>query len=901
MSLRRRFRSAHLQARKLVPFCVVLTITGVGIGVRGQSAPAKAPSTNASLPVQQRVDKLVSRMTVAEKVSQMQNAAAAIPRLGIPAYDWWSEGLHGVARSGYATVFPQAIGMAATWDAPLVREEGHTIGIEGRGRYNSAVRAGNHSIYFGLDFWAPNVNIFRDPRWGRGQETYGEDPFLTGQMAINFVTGLQGNDPHHFLAIATPKHFDVHSGPEPERHKFNVNVSPHDLYDTYLPAFHAAIVDAHADSIMCAYNAIDGVPACANKMLLQKILRGYWHFNGYVVSDCGAIGDIADGHKYAPTVEQASVDAVRAGTDLSCGKEYATLVKAVHDGSIQESEIDTAVKRLMTARIRLGLLKPVQDQPFSSLTRSVVYLPQHRALDLRAAEESMVLLKNDGILPLGGKQQTVAVIGPNADSLYALEGNYNGTPIDPVTPLEAFQRAAALKHFRVLDAQGSPYVDQLSLAVPPSVFHRSANSADQGLEVSYYPNADFSGSAVRATSENIQADWDAASPMPKSIPSKAFSARWTGTFTAPAPGDYQFQVVFPGCSPCGDAETYVVWFDGKQVASGSAHGDQDRKSKLFTVHLSDTKPHPFRMDYSHQSPLFAAGVSFNWKPPIDTLRRQAVQLAKHADVVVAIMGISPRLEGEEMPIHIPGFSGGDRTSIDLPDVQVKMLQAVAATGKPLVVVLMNGSALAVNWSQQHANAILEAWYPGARGGQAIVDTLFGKNNPGGKLPITFYRSTKELPPFEDYSMADRTYRYFKGATLYGFGYGLSYSHFTFSNLKLSTGHLSAGDPLTVTADVSNTSKIPGDEVAEVYVEYPQSDGAPLRALAAFTRVHIAPGATRHVSFRLNPRELSHVREDGQRVVSAGSYTVFVGGSQPSSEATGASAPLTITGRKILSR
>ncbi len=411
------------------------------------NADKTAPYLNSAVPIQKRVDDLVSKMTLEEKVSQMQNHAAAIPRLGVAEYDWWSEALHGVARSGYATVFPQAIGMAATWDAPLIHEEAHIIGIEARGRYNSAVREDNHAIFYGMDFWSPNVNIFRDPRWGRGQETYGEDPFLTGQLGIQFVTGLQGDDPGTYLAISTPKHFDVHSGPESERHRFNVDVSAHDLEDTYLPAFRAAIVDGHADSIMCAYNAVDGVPACANTMLLQKTLRTDWKFNGYVVSDCGAIGDIADGHKYAPSIEQASVDAVRAGTDLSCGDEYATLVKAVHDGLIKESEIDTAVKRLMTARIRMGILAPMADQPMQALNRSVVFAPTHARLDLKAADESMVLLKNDGALPLGANVKTIAVIGPNASSLAALEGNYNGTPIDPETPLMAFKTLAAQKQF----------------------------------------------------------------------------------------------------------------------------------------------------------------------------------------------------------------------------------------------------------------------------------------------------------------------------------------------------------------------------------------------------------------------------------------------------------------------
>ena len=870
-------------------------------GSLAQSAAShrQTASQNSSLAIQRRVNDLVSRMTLEEKVSQMQNTAPAIPRLGIAAYNWWSEALHGVARSGYATVFPQAIGMAATWDAPLVHEEGHVIGIEGRGRYNSAVQEDNHSIYFGMDFWAPNVNIFRDPRWGRGQETYGEDPFLSGQMGTQFVTGVQGNNPNYYLAIATPKHFDVHSGPEPLRHKFNVNVSPHDLEDTYLPAFRATIVEGHADSIMCAYSAVDGVPACASKMLLQNILRGKWNFDGYVVSDCGAVGNIATGHKYAPTVEQAAVDAVRAGTDLSCGDEYSHLVQAVHDGLIKESEIDTAVKRLMTARIRLGILAPPKDQPLQSLNRSIVFSPEHASLNLRAAEEAMVLLKNDGVLPLRTSVKTIAVIGPNASSLAALEGNYNGTPIDPETPLAAFQALAKQKNLRILDVQGAPYVEQLPLPVPPDVFH-TGTTGGEGLTAKFFANQNFSGPAIAKVMGHIDTDWDAASPIPHRIPRDAFSVRWTGTFTPPAPGDYTFQVHVHACRRCTDVEAYTVWLDGKQVASNASQQAQGAASPgEFHVTFSDAKPHAFRLDYAHQSPLFNAGISLNWQPPVDVLRQQAVKAAKLADVVVAVMGISPRLEGEEMPIHIPGFDGGDRTAINLPEVQQQMLQAVAATGKPLVVVLMNGSALAVNWCQQHANAILEAWYPGARGGEAIVNTLTGKNNPGGRLPVTFYSSTSQLPPFEDYSMTDRTYRYFHGSPLYGFGYGLSYSTFRFHNLHLSTSHAQAGDPVTVDADVTNTSRIAGEEVAELYVSYPASQTAPIHSLVGFTRVNIPAGATRRVHFTLEPRRWSQVLDNGQRVILPGPYSVFVGGSQPGPNAEGVSAQLTMTGRKVL--
>ena len=591
---------------------------------------------------------------------------------------------------------------------------------------------------------------------------------------------------------------------------------------------------------------------------------------------------------------------MRAGTDLSCGDEYATLVKAVHDGLIKESEIDTAVKRLMTARIRMGILAPMADQPMQALNRSVVFAPTHARLDLKAADESMVLLKNDGALPLGANVKTIAVIGPNASSLAALEGNYNGTPIDPETPLMAFKTLAAQKQLRILDVQGAPYVEQLSLPVPPNVFH-TADGAE-GLTETAFPNPNFSGPGITSTADNIDSNWDGASPYPNRIPRKAFSVRWTGTLTPPAAGDITFQVKLADCYPCNNIESYSVWIDGKQVSSATSHNKNDHeKPAEFKVNFADTKPHEFRLEYSHQSPLFGAGVSFDWQPPVDTLRQQAVDAAKQADAVVAFVGISPRLEGEEMPIHIPGFSGGDRTSINLPDVQVQMLQAVAATGKPLIVVLMNGSALAVNWSAQHANAILEAWYPGARGGEAIVDTLLGKNNPAGRLPVTFYSSTDELPPFTDYSMADRTYRYFHGATLYGFGFGLSYSQFKFDKLHVSTEKLKAGDPLTVNVDVTNTSKVDGDEVAELYLTYPKTKTSPIHALAGFSRVHVAAGATVPVQIKVDARQWSQVLENGDRVILPGSYTLFVGGSQPGTDASGVSTTVKIAGKKTLPR
>ncbi|MGB7189606.1 MAG: glycoside hydrolase family 3 N-terminal domain-containing protein, partial [Acidobacteriaceae bacterium] len=528
-----------------------------GLPANGQSANGQSkelPYQNTALSPEQRAADLVSRMTLEEKVSQTMNSSAAIPRLGVPAYNWWSEGLHGIARSGYATVFPQAIGNAATFDAPLVHDMATVISTEARAKYNQAIRENIHSIYFGLTLWAPNINIFRDPRWGRGQETYGEDPFLTSQMGVAFVKGLQGDNPHYLKTVATPKHYDVHSGPEPLRHKFNVNVSPYDLQDTYLPAFRATVVQGHADSLMCAYNAIDGVPACANKMLLEQTLRRDWKFAGFVTSDCGAIDDFFSphGHHYSPDAEHASATAVLAGTDTNCGDTYKALTKAVKDGLISEAALNTAVERLFTARFRLGMFDPASMNPYERIPMSEDDTPAHRALALKMARESMVLLKNEkNFLPLKGVH-TIAVVGPNAESLAAIEGNYNAIPSHPVLPLDGMR--AEFANANILYAQGSPYVSELPVPVPETAFHPSANSSRQGLKGEYFASSTMTAKPVLTRTDRlINFDWNAASPAPGASMND-FGVRWTGTIAAPAPGDYPFTVRLAGCYHCGDVE-----------------------------------------------------------------------------------------------------------------------------------------------------------------------------------------------------------------------------------------------------------------------------------------------------------------------------------------------------------
>ncbi|HEY0306758.1 MAG TPA: glycoside hydrolase family 3 C-terminal domain-containing protein [Acidobacteriaceae bacterium] len=865
------------------------------------SAQQRSIFTDAEKPVTARVDDLIQRMTLEEKVSQMQNHAVAIPRLGIPEYDWWNEGLHGVARSGYATVFPQAIGLAATWDKNLMHQVAATISTEARAKNNEALRQGNHSIYYGLDLWSPNINIFRDPRWGRGQETYGEDPFLTSRLGVAFVTGLQGSDPRYYKTISTPKHFAVHSGPENTRHTVDVKVSPHDLEDTYLPAFRATVMEAKAASVMCAYNAVDGQPACANPFLLQDTLRRDWKFDGYITSDCAAITDVAEGHKFSPDMEHAAAVSVRAGTDTSCGKEYAALTKAVKKGLISEDEINTSIRRLFSARIRLGLFDPPSKVSYARIPFSEDDSAEHRALSLHVAEKSMVLLKNDGTLPFGSKVKTIAVIGPNAASLTAIEGNYNAVPSHPVLPLTGMEKQFGAEH--ILYAQGSPYVAELPLPVPRTILHPATGDAHFGLKGEYFDNIDFKGApALTRVDEQVDFDWNAAAPDPR-VHASGFGVRWTGNIAVPKPGDYQFSFSLAHCYPCGDAEMVRVFLDGKLITDQPFPENVYRPSgtKPFTLSFADIAPHAIRIEYAHHAKLFGAGLSFNWMPPIQSQRDEAVALAKQADVIVAFVGLSPELEGEEMPVHVDGFDGGDRTSIELPAVQQQLLKSLAETGKPLVVVLMNGSAIASQWVKEHAAAILEAWYPGEEGGTAIAQTLTGENNPAGRLPVTFYGGTDQLPAFDDYSMSNRTYRYFHGTPLWGFGYGLSYSKFHWSGLKLSTAKLTAGQPLTLDVDVANGSSRGGDAVSEVYLVPPASALAPLRALVAFERTALQPHQTKHLQITIDPRQLSGIDADGKRSIQPGTYKIFIGGAQPSDDANGITVQFVINETKDLPR
>jgi beta-glucosidase len=828
-------------ARKLVQAAVTLSLA---LSLTGQTADTPV-YRNPDLAPEKRAADLVGRMTLEEKVRQMQDQAPAIERLGVPAYGWWNEALHGVARAGEATVFPQAIGLAATWDTDLEQRIGDIISTEARAKYNDAIKRDSHARYSGLTFWSPNINIFRDPRWGRGQETFGEDPYLAGQIAVAFIKGMQGNDPHYFKVIATAKHYAVHSGPEPNRHRFDVHPSERDLNGTYLPAFRAAVRDGKVDSIMCAYNAIDGRPACANTDLLQKDLKS-WGFDGYIVSDCGAINDFysPNGHKFSPSAAEASAVAVKAGTDLTCGNEYGRgLPEAVKNGLIKESEIDAALVRLFTARMKLGMFDPPERVPFNKITLADNDTDDHRKVALEAARKSIVLLKNDGTLPLKASVKQIAVIGPSADDPVALLGNYNGFSKVQVTPLAGMEHQFGEKA-QIRYSLGSPYVPG-SLALVPVTVLTPPTGDGYGLLAEYFDNPDFSGQPkLSRVEQRVFMQQGFADPaVAAAIPPGPASVRWTGTLTAPFTGEYPMS--------------------GRGGFGAPAHVFLDDKELPAPIHVSMEAGHAYklRVEYKMNGPSGTAQLS--WLPPVDALLADAVEAVKKSDVAVVFVGLNPNLEGEEMPVHQAGFLGGDRTEIGLPETQENLLKAAIATGKPVIVVLTSGSAIAANYAAEHAAALLELWYGGEECGAAIAETLAGVNNPSGRLPVTFYKGVDQLPKFDDYSMDGRTYRYFKGDPLYGFGFGLSYSTFRYSAPKGAP----AKNGWEASVRVTNASGPEGDEVVELYVT-----GAPyeaVRTLRGFQRVHLRPGESQDVKFTLDGEDLPKER-----------ISLTMGGGQP---------------------
>ncbi|HVY79468.1 MAG TPA: glycoside hydrolase family 3 C-terminal domain-containing protein [Steroidobacteraceae bacterium] len=843
---------------------------------------------------EERAADLVARMTLEEKISQLQNNAPAIPRLGVPAYEWWNEALHGVARAGSATVFPQAIGLAATFDPRLLHEIATAISDEARAKHHQALRRDEHGRYQGLTFWSPNINIFRDPRWGRGQETYGEDPFLTARMGVAFVTGLQGDDPRYVKVDATAKHYVVHSGPEATRHFFDVHPSERDLHETYLPAFRALVQEAHVSAVMGAYNRVNGESASASPRLLQEILRQEWGFKGYVVSDCDSVEDIFKQHKIVPTPEQAAALALKSGLDLNCGTTYAALAGAVKQGLVSEAEIDVSLRRLMLARMQLGMFDPPARVKWAQIPYSVNQSAEHDRLARKAARASLVLLKNEGLLPLSRDLGTLAVIGPTADEVMSLLGNYYGTPAAPVTVLQGI-RAAVGPKTKVLYSRGADLVEgreepRAAPAIESAYLRPAPGSAAHGLKGDYFRGRDCAGEPVLTRIDaRVAFRWDRGSPtddlvaqgqLPanRALPSDDFCVRWTGQLVPPVSGRYEISVAAN--------DGFRLFIDGKPLVESWELAPRMQSKRAF-IDLEAGQPRDIRLEYFED--IRDAEVRLAWqlpgaKPPFEA----ALDAARAADVVVFVGGLTGDVEGEEMKVSYPGFAGGDRTDLRLPAPQEKLLEALHATGKPIVLVLTTGSALAVDWAKAHVPAILVAWYPGQRGGDAVADVLFGATNPAGRLPVTFYKAAEKLPAFDDYSMRGRTYRYFEGEPLYPFGYGLSYTRFEYSGLTTDRSRVDASGTVNLSVTVKNVGARAGDEVVQLYARAlrPREPRA-LKDLRGIERITLQPGESRRVSFTLVPnRDLTYYDEERKAyVVDAGQYELQVGASSRDIRAT----------------
>ncbi|MEZ5070406.1 MAG: glycoside hydrolase family 3 C-terminal domain-containing protein [Bacteroidales bacterium] len=834
---------------------------------------ANPPYEDTALSFEERAADLVSRMTLEEKVSQLTYTAAAVERFGIPEYNWWNEGLHGVARAGKATVFPQAIGMAATFDRQMMHDMADVTSTEARAKYNGFVARDKRGIYQGLTFWSPNINIFRDPRWGRGHETYGEDPYLTGEMAVEFIRGLQGEDPRYLKTVATAKHYVVHSGPEPGRHSFNAVVSERDFRDTYLPAFRQSVMEGGAWSVMCAYNRTQGEPCCGSSHLLGDILRGELGFPGYVVSDCGAIYDFHWGHKVVADAIEASALGLMSGTDLNCGDQYPALVAAVEQGLVPEADVDTAVTRLMVARMKLGMFDPSGMVPWSDLGPGSIASKEHRKVALDMARKSMVLLKNDrNQLPLDPSRGKIAVIGPNADNAYVQYGNYNGTAAEPVSVLDGILQAVG-DSSRVRFALGSPHHEGMPylVPVPPQVLFQDPSKFPYGLLARYYRNTDATGDPVFERSESrLDVHWWDGEPPVEGLTDDAYSVTWDGYLIPRRSGTHALGVY-------GKYVTLVV--DGDTLIR--MHNEHHPVKTFENVNLVAGKSYAVKVIMADLQG--DADCSLHWQEPDVPLMEEALQVASWADQIVLVVGLTARLEGEEMRgLELDGFSGGDRTSLDLPDVQRRLIRRLLATGKPVTLVLMSGSAVSLKEDDLRPGAILQAWYGGETAGQAVADVLFGGYNPAGRLPVTFYRSVEDLPPFGEYGMDGRTYRYFEGDVLYPFGYGLSYTTFSYNNLLLEKSEMGTDQSILVSVEVTNTGSRDGEEVIQMYLRGPEGDsGAPLRSLKGFERIRIKAGQRVVVTLPLGPQELERFDEErGEYRVFPGEYEVMVG---PSSD------------------
>ena len=832
------------------------------------------PFQNPKLSVDKRVDNLISLLTPEEKVGLMMNGSISVDRLGIPAYNWWSEACHGICATG-ATVFPQSIGLAATFDPDQQFEIYTAVSDEARAHWNitdhnqfGKTAATGGAWHQGLTFWCPNINIFRDPRWGRGQETSGEDPYLSGVMGTATVKGMQGNNKRYLKTHACAKHYAVHSGPESSRHRDDVSVSQRDLWETYLPAFKKLVQEGHVQEVMGAYNRYEGDPCCASERLMVDILRDKWGFDGFVVSDCGAINNFytKGQHETHPDAATASAAAVKAGTDVECGTSYNALLEAMEKGLITEDEIDVSLRRVLKARIELGTLDPVEMDPWAGLGEETLSSPEHNALAEKAAREAMVLLKNEGILPLSKDIKKIAVVGPNADNVSMHLGNYNGTPTaeHTLSIVDAIRQAAP--EVEVVFDKACELVDDFI-----TVDHMADFNGGAGMHVDYYGNTAFSGEKI---AENDYKETFNKYTMgdhrfePGMVPNN-FSARFTGSLVADFTGDMFYNVA--------GSDTYKLVVNGKTVAEQKApvagfRFSRNSQAPSTSFPVVAGQKYDITVEYTkgaEGNAFLTVDFFHRFHPDFDALAEKV----KDVDAIIVVSGLSARLEGEEMPVHYDGFSGGDRTKIELPEIQKQLIAAMDATGKPVVLVNCSGSAIGFGEIETEYDALLQAWYGGEAMGHAVADILFGGYNPAGRLPITFYASTSQLPDFKDYSMEGRTYRYFKGQPLYAFGYGLSYTTFEYGAAKVG------GKNHDVTFTVKNTGERDGEEVAQVYVKSLDNPEAPIKSLKGFKRVSIPAGQSVTVKITLGDEAFEYYDEavDGLSV-KPGRYQILYGGS-----------------------
>lgn len=824
----------------------------------------------------EQAERLVNQMSLEEVIGQLHNNSPALPRMGIPEYNWWNECLHGVARAGLATVFPQAIGLAASWNSDLLWEVANIIADEARAKHHEAARRGYRGMFHGLSMWSPNINLFRDPRWGRGQETYGEDPYLSGRLAVAFIKGLQGEHPFFFKTIATPKHFAAHSGPEALRHTFDVQVSRQDLWESYLPQFEMAVKEGKAYSIMGAYTRLNGEACCASPALLKKILRDKWGFEGYVVSDCGAIEDIYLHHKLVDSPEEAAALALRSGNDLHCmffnPSAYKKLDKSLKMGLVSEEEIRRAAVRLITARIRLGLYADEKTNPYSRIPFEIVDSTAHREKALQAARESLVLLKNEqAFLPLPMKPLKVAVVGPNGHAAEVQWGNYNGIPSHTTTVWTGLEQVLP-EGSEVNYHQGCPIAEGIPvLEVIPSTYLQTSQEKI-GLEASYFSNPELSGQpTLSRTDPQIHFDWF-VDPPAEGIPADGYSVRWEGFLVPPMDGTYELGAFcLQHFRLFVDEKLVLDNWDGLLKAMPSVQLSLQKNKKL-AIRLEVRKLRDFGQ------------ASLVWSLPDQSdedVESKALALAQASDVIVAVMGLSPRLEGEELPVDIEGFKNGDRTKIELPSIQEAFLGQLHATGKPIVLVLMNGGALALGKNALKCQAIVEAWYPGQAGGTAVAELIFGQFNPSGRLPITFYKSTQDLPAFENYSMDQRTYRYFSGEVLYPFGHGLSFTTFEYKDLVVPEFIHTEQEEVKIAVKVKNNGRRPGTEVTQLYVSlHPRAGKVPRHSLLGFRKIFLQPEEEKQLHFTLKSKQLARINEKGERWCEKGNLTIYVGSGQP---------------------